>query len=102
MAFAVMATMKTAFQLSRAAGARGAETVQLGHLDVHQHVVEVDVFEGVDALPSVVGDGDAVYPVLPQLHGHLLIHGAVLGQQPPAVAATLRLVPCTRATASPP
>ena len=62
---------------------RGIETVQLGHLHVHEHDVVGLPVERRQHLEAVRRHVRAVAELLEELECDLLVHGAVLGQEDP-------------------
>ena len=63
--------------------ARGVETVELGHLHVHQHHVVRPAFERLQSLETIPRHVGAIAELVEQPERHLLVHGVVLGQEDP-------------------
>jgi hypothetical protein len=60
---------------------RRLEAVHLGHLDIHQHEVEVLPLQGGDYLVAVARYLDHVPPLLKRADCHSLVDRVVFGQQ---------------------
>jgi hypothetical protein len=64
-------------------GSGGLKAIHVGHLDVHEHEIDLLPLQNRNGLAPIAGHQDRVATLLQHAQGESLVHDVVLGQQDP-------------------